>query len=502
MCSASPRPSSGDPPRSAVLIRPDALGDLVLFSPALAALRDAWPAARIAVVIRQPFLAMARLLAPAVEWIPTTINPYQLGPAECAAELVRLRAEVTSREPDLLVAACPRRHWLDGVLAAAIPSARRVAFHSNAEDPFFGRQLRLGPGVSPEELFAETAPAAGGGQDWERAFGLVDYLLGRPVERRPPKLVLDPALAQRAETVARGLGLEPGRYAAGAAAGFVNVAIKTWPGERFAETIAWLHRERGLPTLLLGQRAERAYLDGVAGAAGAGAARVWIGEDGELPLLAGLLANARLYFGNDTGAIHLAAALGRPVVAVFGGGTWPRFQPAAQRSISLVNPLPCFGCGWDCPFGDAPCVRAVPAEAARQALAAILQEPGESGREIREVRQVPEAQALLMGRVAALARERTAAHLAREQRLQETVFLAGEKDGEIAALKRATDEKDAEIEQKDAEIRNLALALEAARTDAAGKDAEIKNLARAADERLQLIIRLDRDLRAMVERGK
>jgi polyphosphate kinase 2 (PPK2 family) len=107
-----------------------------------------------------------------------------------------------------------------------------------------------------------------------------------------------------------------------------------------------------------------------------------------------------------------------------------------------------------------------------------------------------------MGRVAALARERTAAHLAREQRLQETVFLAGEKDGEIAALKRATDEKDAEIEQKDAEIRNLALALEAARTDAAGKDAEIKNLARAADERLQLIIRLDRDLRAMVERGK
>jgi ADP-heptose:LPS heptosyltransferase len=475
---------------------------LVLFSAALSALRGAWPAARIAVVIRQPFLALGRLLTPSVEWIPTTINPYLLGPTECAAELVRLRAEVTSREPDLLVAACPRRHWLDGVLAADLPTARRVAFHSNSGDPFFGRQLRLGPGASPEELFAETAPAAEGDQDWERAFGLADYLLGRPAERRPPSLALDSSLEQRAEGVVRGLGLEPASFAACAAAGFVNVAIKTWPAERFASTIAWLHRERGMPTLLVGQDAERAYLESVAGAAGPGAARVWIGEDRDLALLAGLLASARLYFGNDTGAMHLAAALGRPVVAVFGGGTWPRFQPAAPRAISLANPLPCFGCGWDCPFGDAPCVRAVPAEDVRQALADLLRADGESGREVRELRQVPEAQAALMGRVAALARERTAAHLAREQRLQETVLLAGEKDAEIAALKRATDEKDAEIGQKDAEIKQLALALEAARADAAGKDAEIKSLARAAEERLQLIIRLDRDLRALVARGK
>ena len=55
--------------------------------------------------------------------------------------------------------------------------------------------------------------------------------------------------------------------------------------------------------------------------------------------------------------------------------------------------------------------------------------------------------------------ERGKAHLAREHKLEEIALLAGEKDGEISALKAATDEKDAEIaslkgatDEKDAEI--------------------------------------------------
>jgi heptosyltransferase-3 len=502
MPSALPRSSPGTPPRSVVLIRPDTLGDLVLFSAALSSLRAAWPDARIAVVVRQPFLALGPMLVPGIDWIPTAINPFVEGPLESGEELARLRAEVAARAPDVLLAACPHRHWLDAALAATLPAARRVAFGSDAEDPFFGRQLRFGYGVEPEAVFSETAPGADGGQDWERGYGLVEHLTGRPLGRRPPSLALDAATRERAENVLRELGLAPGRFAAIAAAGFANVAIKTWPAERFAETVAWLHRERGLPALLVGHRGEHAYLETVAATAGTETSRVWVGDEGDLPLLAGLIGSARLYFGNDTGAMHLAAALGVPVAAVFGGGTWPRFQPAARRSISLVNPLPCFGCGWDCPFGDAPCVRAVTAEDACAALGELLDGTGGVGREIRELRQVPPSEMALMGRVAALARERTAAHLAREHQLEETVFLAGEKDGEIEALKGAADERGAAVHEKEAEVDRLAQALAAARTDLAGKDAEIANLARALEERLQLIIRLDRDLRTMVAREK
>jgi hypothetical protein len=80
---------------------------------------------------------------------------------------------------------------------------------------------------------------------------------------------------------------------------------------------------------------------------------VWLGHDGEIPLLAALLAQCRFYLGHDTGAMHLAAALGRPVIGIFGGGHWPRFRPVGRQVASVVQPLPCFGCNWDCHFGDA-----------------------------------------------------------------------------------------------------------------------------------------------------
>jgi hypothetical protein len=204
---------------------------------------------------------------------------------------------------------------------------------------------------------------------------------------------------------------------------------------------------------------------------------------GDLPLLAAILGRSALYFGNDTGAMHLAAAVGRPVVAIFGGGTWPRFQPAARRAIALLNPLPCFGCGWDCPFGDAPCVGAVGTGEVQNALSDILARAEPPGCEIRETRNLPEPVIEFMGRTAALARQRGRAHLARELKLQEIAFLAGEKDGEISALKAATDEKDAEIEAKDAEIASMKKATDEKDAEIGAKDAEIASMKKATDEK-------------------
>ena len=60
-------PAPSMPPRCALFLRPDTLGDLVLFAPTLCCLRAAWPQARIAVLIRRPYLELAPALAPGVE---------------------------------------------------------------------------------------------------------------------------------------------------------------------------------------------------------------------------------------------------------------------------------------------------------------------------------------------------------------------------------------------------------------------------------------------------
>ena len=68
------------PPHAVLLLRPDTMGDLVLFSPALRQLREEWPAARIGVVMRRPYLELARLLVTGVDWVPTEIDPFTRGP--------------------------------------------------------------------------------------------------------------------------------------------------------------------------------------------------------------------------------------------------------------------------------------------------------------------------------------------------------------------------------------------------------------------------------------
>ena len=466
------------PPRTVVFLRPDTLGDLVLFSPTLRCLRAAWPKTRIAVVIRRPYLELAPALAPGVEWIATQIDPFAQGPADVGPELATLRQTVAALAPDLVVAACPRRNWLETALAAGVPQARRVALGTTEEDPFFGTQLRLQLGTTSAATFPEIADVTGYAQDWQRGYCLADLLLGTKVERVPPALEVDASMLRAADGILRQHGLEPGRFVACAAAGFANVRLKTWPADRFGATLAWLRQQHGQPALLVGQESERTYLESVHAAAGAAAPAIWLGRDGELPLLAALLARSALYFGNDTGAMHLAAALGRPVVAIFGGGTWPRFQPAARQAIALVHPLPCFGCGWDCPFGDAPCLKAVSVTDAQQALDAALRQGGKPFYEVRELHTLPAATVALMGQTAALARERTAAHLARQKKLEETTFLAGEKDGEIVALKRETDAKDREI----ADLKRIA---DERLREADAKDLEISDLKRVADERLR-----------------
>jgi len=486
------------PPRCALFLRPDTLGDLVLFSPTLRCLRAAWPQARIAVVIRRPYLELAPALAPGVEWIATRIDPFAQGPVDAAAELATLRQTVAALAPDLVVAACPRRNWLETALAAGVPQARRVALGTAEEDAFFGTQLRLQLGTTSAATFPEIAEVADYAQDWQRSYCLADHLLGTKIERVPPALQLDATTLRAADEILRQRGLEPGRYVACAAAGFANVRLKTWPADRFGVTLAWLRQQHGLPALLIGQESERTYLESVRAAAGAVAPAIWLGREGELPLLAALLARATLYFGNDTGAMHLAAALGRPVVAVFGGGTWPRFQPAARQAIALVHPLPCFGCGWDCPFGDAPCLQAVSVPEVQQALDEALRQRDAPFYEVRELRTIPAAMIALMGQTARLARERAAAHLARQKKLEETTFLAGKKDAEIADLKHAADERLRESDAKQREIDDLRRVSDERLRESDAKQREIDALLATCEERLQLIIRVDGDIKRLV----
>jgi len=72
--------------------------------------------------------------------------------------------------------------------------------------------------------------------------------------------------------------------------------------------------------------------------------------------LAELLRNAMVVVANDTSAVHIAAAVGTPVLCILGGGNYGRFLPYAVEEQNshgttpyvVVQPMPCFDCNWQC----------------------------------------------------------------------------------------------------------------------------------------------------------
>lgn len=85
------------------------------------------------------------------------------------------------------------------------------------------------------------------------------------------------------------------------------------------------------------------------------------GKIADLRGLCRVLEGGESYVGKDCGVMHLAAALGKPVLAVFGGGHWPRFLPVGTKAVVLTVKVPCRGCDWRCHLPEPVCVRGLPA---------------------------------------------------------------------------------------------------------------------------------------------
>lgn len=470
-------------PKNILYVRPDTFGDLVLFEPALRELIAVWPNARHTLLVRPGYESLAPLFSSNLRWRVAPLNPFSQSPSEGRAAFDALLRDLQKDPPDLIVGATLNRTWLEVALAARLPAARSVALGTGRVDPLFTTALALEFGATTADSLREQVEIDPAIREWENNLRLVDHLLGRKVARTAPSLSVPADRQAAADQWLAQHKLPAGRWVALFPAGVANVKIKAWSPAGFAETAAWLQREHQLPVALLGHTSEAAILEEVA----AGIARlgqpqppVWLGRDGEIDLLAALLRNARLYFGHDTGAMHIAAALGRPIAAIFGGGHWPRFQPVARQAVSVIQPLPCFGCNWDCHFGDAPCVKTLQVADAQAALTKLVAAGDRPLETVYEAQNVPAGTLQLIAAATPRYRRLQRDRLDRQYKIEELTHLGREKDVEIADLKRAADERKREMEaikteleaecaQKDTEIGEL-------KAEADTKDDEINSL--------------------------
>ncbi len=120
---------------------------------------------------------------------------------------------------------------------------------------------------------------------------------------------------------------------------------RRWLPERFAELTARLSKHYGLTCVFIGSLDERPYtqtvMDGVL--AGGGQA-LNVAGDLDLESLAQVFRESLFVISNDSGPLHIAAAVGVPVVGFYGPETPVLYGPVGEGNLSIYHPLSCSPC--------------------------------------------------------------------------------------------------------------------------------------------------------------
>jgi heptosyltransferase-2 len=321
---------------------PNWLGDTVMAVPALTAIRATWPDARVLAAGPWATLLSGQGLADILLEYPRTWSG-RLRAADAASTFA----------PDLAILL---PNSLESALAAWYWGARR--------------RVGLSAGAR-SALLTDAVPVPE-----PRPHQIDEYLLlvercGATVTVRQPALTPPAADSTERREAARLLeSAIPGPGNApriGVHLGAAYGPAKLWPGERVAE-FCRLVDDDGSTAVLLGAPGDA---DMAAAIAAAAPAASLVGRDSPA-LLPAVLAELDVLVSGDTGVAHLAAALGTPVVTLF-GPTDPGLSAPRGPVAVVTNPVACAPCFYRrCPI-EHPCLRGIDAARVRAEMRAMLE---------------------------------------------------------------------------------------------------------------------------------
>jgi lipopolysaccharide heptosyltransferase II len=119
---------------------------------------------------------------------------------------------------------------------------------------------------------------------------------------------------------------------------------RRWPQEHFVSLAKWLLKRYQTDLILIGARGEEKYTQAVAQAIAAPGKVQNVAGNLSLIELAGVIRPAALFISNDSGPLHLAAALQKPVVGFYGPETPKLFGPLCKNRLIFYLGLPCSPC--------------------------------------------------------------------------------------------------------------------------------------------------------------
>jgi lipopolysaccharide heptosyltransferase II len=339
--------------RRVLVVRLRSIGDTVLATPAIYALRRFVPRARIDVLLES-------WVAPVLDGFKDADNIITIERGGGTVARARLARELRASRYDVAF------NLHGGTTATLLTRATGAPHRVGYADYQYGR-LHNHAAPSPLELWGRASV-----HSVEQQLALLGWT-GVPVSDRPrTRLAVTKAAAAGTEAKLRAAGIDasvPFALIHPAAA----FETKRWDVRHFARVAEYLH-ERDINSVAVAAPDEAGIVKDLQRESSAPVAAL---TDLSLPEVTALASRSRLFVGNDSGIAHIAAAVCAPSVVIFGSSNINHWRPWATAPAEVMREeLPCQPCpGYTCAEFDQPeCIRRVPVERVTSAIERILEE--------------------------------------------------------------------------------------------------------------------------------
>jgi heptosyltransferase-2 len=338
-----------------VVFAPNWLGDAVMALPAIAGLRRALPDVSLTMAAR-PAIAPLFSMVPGIDGVAVLEKRGRESfswSSKRGRESFSPEGHEKDSRPlfDTAILLPNSFHVALTAWRAGVPE--RWGYRTDWRRPLLTRAIDPPVGVHQVDYY----------QHLVRALGLLDP---SPFPAQP-HIVISEELRAIGVKELTGAGWDGTRPLVVLAPGAAYGSAKRWPPASFAELARALASD-GIQSVMVGGRADLPVAREIEAALGVPSAAPGAPRDGEavlnlmgtdLPTLAGILSACRALVSNDSGAMHLGAAIGVRVTAVFGPTNERLTRPAGDGHIVLTSPVWCRPCMMrECPI-DHRCMRGV-----------------------------------------------------------------------------------------------------------------------------------------------
>jgi predicted lipopolysaccharide heptosyltransferase III len=331
--------------RRVLVARLRSIGDTVLATPALQALRRFLPHAQIDILLES-------WVAPVLQG---STDVDRVITVERGSAKARLKVAWELRQNKYDVAYNLHGGTTATLLMRASGARRRVGFDS------YQYQNLLTDAAPPSSELWQRSPT----HSAEQQLALIGWT-GVPVTDRPPSRL--PVTEAAKATLLNKIPLAAPYAVIHPAAAFDT---KQWAADNFSRVAEHLH-ERGFSVIAIASPKEKPI---VRQAQASARVPLAVSTDLSLPEVTALLSGASLFVGNDSGLAHVAAATKTPLVVIFGSSNVAHWRPWTTAPHEIAREfLPCQPCpGYVCKEFAAPeCIRRVTVEAVREAIEKVL----------------------------------------------------------------------------------------------------------------------------------